>query len=128
MALKSKFEEQYANASGSNDRPTMPEVDNHTTEGNSRTICFELHDGALIALNYAYLTVWKCNKDGDVIELVFTTHTVTLKGYNLRPLFEILLLQLPVKIKVRDVRYDTRTTPVDGETGVLEIIVLAVGV
>jgi hypothetical protein len=81
-------------------------VESYSGIGNIRNISFELLNGDMVFLNYAYLVSGKyVMKDGS-IELGFTTHTVTLKGYRLKPLYSELMMQIPQSLICVDPRYN----------------------
>lgn len=71
----------------------------------ARNLCFIQPDGRRLFLGYAYLVSGEYVPDDSAIILVFTSHTITLKGHNLETLFESLLTHEPERIVCEDERY-----------------------
>ena len=61
--------------------------------GSNRNLCFIWPDGCKLFLNYAYLIAADCNTADSEITLTFSTHIVTIKGYNFQMLFFDLMEQ-----------------------------------
>lgn len=105
------------------------EVENQFYEkhGNVRNVCFAWPDGKKIFLNYAYLVSGELNVSDEmnIVTLTFTSHTATLKGYNLALLFDKLNLQIPETIAVVEKRYASKNK--DDEFTVIEIAIEAAG-
>lgn len=82
-------------------------ADSYGGPGHVRNLCFVWPDGKKLFLNYAYLVSGKFAADSETntINLGFTSHLVTLKGYQLEDLFFALMEQLPRIIKAEDARY-----------------------
>ena len=95
--------------------PTKPENASETTEsgsfyetpGHSRNLCLVWPDGRRMFLSYAYLAAGKfaVESEFNIINLYFSLHTVTVKGYALESLFMQLLDQMPRLISESDSRY-----------------------
>lgn len=94
----------------------------YAAPGHIRNVCFAWPDGKRLFLNYAYLVSCAFESDGETntINLIFTSHHVTLKGFQLEDLFLALMEQLPRIIEREDERY--RQTS-DGGPVVTEILV-----
>lgn len=58
-----------------------------------RNLCFIWPDGRKLCLNYAYLIAAECNTADSEVILTFSTHIVTIKGYNFQMLFFDLMEQ-----------------------------------
>lgn len=74
-------------------------------ENGVRNVCFVLLDGKHIFLNYNYLVSGEFFPEENRIALHFTTHGVTLKGYNLEKLYQDLVLHSPKMIVATNDRY-----------------------
>lgn len=74
-------------------------------ENGVRNVCFVLLDGRHIFLNYNYLVAGEFFPEENRIALHFTTHGVTIKGYNLEKLYFDLIQHLPKMIIVTNDRY-----------------------
>lgn len=71
-----------------------------------RNVCFVLLNGKHMFLNYNYLISGEYFPEENRITLQFTTNTVTLEGYNLKPLYQSFIEHSP-KIVIRiDGRYE----------------------
>jgi hypothetical protein len=93
----------------------------YPTAGNTRNLCFVWPDGKRMFINYAYLVSGQYSPAEGSIVLVFTTHTITLKGTTLEPLFEDLMGQVTRQVVCMDQRYSE--TFDDGQVIVSEIVV-----
>ncbi len=122
--FKLRFDEmRESNPADSNDvRNEQASADTYGGPGHVRNIYFVQLDGKMTFLNYAYLVSCDFDPDneGNGIVLGFTSHTITLKGYQLTELFFALGEQLPRLITAQDSRY--RQTQEDGPM-VTEIVV-----
>jgi hypothetical protein len=78
--------------------------------GDAGTIDFIKNNGARQMFPYSQLiTAWTENTDQyNVIKLFFSTHLVTLKGYNLAKVYELIRLHKLEIIVARDERYMNR--------------------
>lgn len=107
MGLTDKFDKrnggQKENPEKKDGRPDEPA--NYPTTGDVRNLCFIQPDGKRQFLNYAYLIGGKYDPEASEIALTYTTHIVTVKGVNLEPLFESLMVQVPKEIVCADKRY-----------------------
>lgn len=85
----------------------------HDTDSRVRNLCLVWEDGRRAFFNYAYLvSVDLALTDNlDVMLLYFSGHIVTLKGYQLSPLFDLLFDHSLKTIRVSNPRYQ-----VDGQT------------
>jgi hypothetical protein len=81
-------------------------TENYPGENHVRNVCFVLQDGRMIFLNYAYLVSGEYVPEENAITLTFTSHTVTLTGVHLEPLFYDLMGHLPRRIACTDARYN----------------------
>lgn len=114
MSLKDRF----ANHSDTPAEQPQPEeqksVELYDTAGHARNICFVQADGSMTFLNYAYLVEASCNSEKKLIELVFTTHLISLHGTNLSGLFEQLFKHSVYRIIEKNDRYiELSEAPVD---------------
>jgi hypothetical protein len=98
-------------------------VVSHDTDSFVRNICFAWEDGRKAFFNYAYLvSVDLLPMDNlNVMLLYFSGQIVTLKGYQLGLLFDLLLNHIPKTITASNSRYHTegQTT----EATVIDILV-----
>lgn len=78
----------------------------YESEGHTRHVCFVRLDGSRVFLNYAYLVSGAYVPDANTIVLAFTTHSVTLKGIHLEPLYYQLMKQANKQIVCTDERYN----------------------
>lgn len=83
------------------------EIGNYPTAGNVRNVCFVMPDGKMIFLNYAYLVAGEYNSEDSTITLSFTSHMVSLRGYNLESIYVDLMFQLCKQVNYIDERYET---------------------
>ena len=95
----------------------------YETDGYVRNICFVLTDNRRTFLNYAYLVAGDYMPGANTILLSFTTHQVTLIGYNLYPLYDDLMSGKPRVIVCTDERY--KSTIGDQTPMVINITVVA---
>lgn len=86
------------------DLPTRDESYNGAS--NTRNLCFAFPDGRKLFLNYAYLVSCDYLPEDNSLTLVWTTHTVILKGFFLHILFDELMQHLPRQIACTDPRYN----------------------
>lgn len=87
------------------------------------TLCLGWPDGKRFFLSYAYLMAGEFSADGEQnrIVLYFTSYTVTLKGYELVPLFQAVSDRVLAWVSVTESRY---VTPEEtGRSVVTEIMV-----
>jgi hypothetical protein len=92
--------------------------DSHAGESHVRNVCFEQTDGKIIFLNYAYLVSGEYMPDENTIVLCFTSHTVTLKGIRLLPLYQDFFKHIPRIVNCTDDRYNE----IEGEALVVNSI------
>lgn len=96
--------------------------ESYPTASNTRNLIFILKDGKYHFLNYAYLVSGEYSPDASLITLIYTTHTVTIKGETLEPLFEALVSHLPRIIRCMDERYNDTVNDGDYTVNDIEII------
>ncbi|GEC77930.1 hypothetical protein [Flavobacterium aquatile] len=108
------------NTDASNPKDTQ-EIENYSTTGHVRNLCFLQADGKRLFLNYAYLVSGEYSPEANTIKLVYTTHEITLKGRNLEGLFETLMAHVPRQIVAVDKRYEG--TKEESEIVVYDVIV-----
>lgn len=79
----------------------------YQSSGYARNICFVWSNEKRLFLNYAYLVSgeFNPNEEKNIITLIFSSHTVSLYGYNLETLFTALMDHLPRLIIEVDSRY-----------------------
>lgn len=70
-----------------NDKPASEDIHRYAAPGNVRNICFAWPDGRMQYFNYAYLVTSEYLPEEALIQLEFTTHSVTIKGIDLQPLY-----------------------------------------
>ena len=75
--------------------------------GHTRNVCFVWSNEKRLFLNYAYLVSgeFNPNEEKNLITLTFSSHTVSLSGYNLESLHSALMDHLPRLIFEVDSRY-----------------------
>ena len=99
----------------------IPKEDSYTIHGNTRNVCFVSLDGNRMFLNYSYLVSGEYVPEDNIIVLGFTSHTLTLKGIHLEPLFYEFMQHLPRQILCVDDRYNVvseKDSPIVNEIGV----------
>lgn len=125
MNLTGNFDKLNRGKDGQNTDASNPndtqEIENYSTTGHVRNLCFVQTDGRRLFLNYAYLVSGEYSPEVNTIKLVYTTHEIMLKGRNLEGLFESLMGHVPRQIMAVEKRYDG--TKEDSEIVVNEIIV-----
>lgn len=82
-----------------------PYLDPAQEVGRPFHIDFELKGHNHVAMTYGHLLWANFNRSAGII-LHFSTHTVTLKGRNLRPLYDGILLHEVARVKVTPERFD----------------------
>jgi hypothetical protein len=94
-----------------------PDDHRYHSVGNNRNLAVVmLPDGKLESFNYAYLVSIQYDplQEPNVLALHFTSHTVTLRGYNLKPLFWDVFNNFSRIIECTDPRYAQNVA--DGNT------------
>jgi hypothetical protein len=83
-------------------------IENNTSivGGSSRNICFVIDPNRMIFLSYAYLISGEYKPDENTITLLFTSHSVTIKGIKLEALFYRLMDHAVKQIMAVDSRYN----------------------
>lgn len=74
-----------------------------------RNICFVQPNGRSLFLNYSYMISGEFLPDESAVNMVFTTHDIVLRGFNLKDFFENLMMHLPRKIVAINPRYSSMT-------------------
>ncbi len=120
--FKSKFGEMQDNQSKAFNQEDNNEL--YNTAGVNRNICFAWPDGRLLSFSYAYLINSAYVPEESYIQLEFTTHKVTLKGYNLQRLYFQIFDQLARLVRCVDARYSDL---VNSDEVVNEIVVAVNG-
>ncbi|GAB3040068.1 hypothetical protein [Spirosoma pulveris] len=108
QGFKLRFDQLRENdPTGSGEESGTLLVEQYPSNGHTRNVCLVWPDGRRVFLNYAYLIAgeYEPNDEKNVIKLSFSSHSVTLQGYNLEPLFMALLDHLPRIITAIDPRY-----------------------
>lgn len=77
----------------------------YDTDGHVRNLYFVPAEDDEMFLNYAYLISGSLSREKNRITLAFTTHVVTLKGQNLRALFNGIFVQRLQRITTIEERY-----------------------
>lgn len=122
MSLSYKFNKanpEAAEGEGET-RQRVKEASYYVEAGPARNVCFALLDGTRLFLNYSYLISGTFSPETNTIVLTFTTHAITLKGYNLGPLFDGLTTHSLRQIVAINERYAETDEP---ESLVTEIAV-----
>lgn len=78
----------------------------YSEAGHIRNLCFVWPDGRMQFLNYSFLVSGEYIQDENAIILEFTTHKVTIKGYNLNHLYSLIISQTIKNIVCTITRYD----------------------
>ncbi|MFC5410832.1 hypothetical protein ACFPMF_16035 [Larkinella bovis] len=88
----------------------------HELDSNVRNLCFVWEDGRRAFFNYAYLVSVDLvlNDSMNMMQLYFSGQIVTLKGYQLGLLFDLLLKHIPKNITARNPRYHVDGQMQDG--------------
>lgn len=86
-------------------------VKNYPTIGNIRNLTLVSVDGNKQFFNYSYLVTCEYLPEENLITLIYTSHTVIIKGLRLAPLCEALSLQLPETITCIEARYNSISEP-----------------
>lgn len=102
---KLKFDKMRENNPAS-EPPDADSSEKYPSGSSTRNVLFVLTNGDEEFLNYSYLVHTKFKKNEDCIILSFTTHTVTIKGVNLKDLFQELFEHVPKVISCTDERYN----------------------
>lgn len=100
----------------------LPDSEHYPSYGNVRNLCFVWPDGRKLFLNYSYLIATECNTLYSEVILTFSTHIVTLKGFNLQTMFFELMEQRLRLIACIEERY--LSLQPEGAAVVSEIVVV----
>lgn len=100
---------------------SVESISNYAASGNVRNITFIWQNGKKQSLNYSYLVSCEYIPDDNTITMLFTTHSVILKGIKLSGLFDALVAQLPEAITCVDVRYNAT---IGGEMSIVNEILI----
>lgn len=86
---------------------TIGRINLHETDSAVRNLCLVWENGRRAFFNYAYLVSVDliANDPLNVMMLYFSGHVVTLKGYQLGPLFDLLMEHTPRTIATNNLRY-----------------------
>ncbi|QDK82619.1 hypothetical protein EXU85_30030 [Spirosoma sp. KCTC 42546] len=108
------------------DKPVDAQVDRaelYDTDSSVRNVCFVWENGRKAFFNYAYLVSVDLVITETLNEMLlyFSGQIVTLKGYHLGSLFDLLLNHIPKTITATNPRYHTNGQTTD--TIVTDIIV-----
>ena len=110
--FKFKFDQMRENIPhGSGDGDGSPHAEKYENAGNGRSVAFAWPDGRCQFLNYSYLISGEFSPVEQGITLVFTTHTVVLKGVRLQALFKELMDHIPKVITCAETRYNSILEP-----------------
>jgi hypothetical protein len=95
----------------------------YDSPGNTRNLCFSWPDNTRQFLNYTYLVSAKLNIGNEIntITMMFTSHTVSIKGYNLELLFFELNNQIPSSLVQMNPRYCSSVE--NGDYLIVEILI-----
>ena len=99
------------------------DVEVHDADSHVRNVCFVWEDGRKAFFNYAYLVSADLvlSEEINVMLLSFGPYTVTLKGYRLGLLFDLLMNHIPKIIPMANPRYHSDEQ--SRKTTVLDILV-----
>lgn len=86
-------------------RASQQGQDKYPDAGYTRNLCFVLPDGCRIYFGYGYIVSCAYNPEANTITIAFTSHKVTIGGYNLLDLYESLMNQTARIIATSDERY-----------------------
>jgi hypothetical protein len=92
--------------SANNSDPNATDGNTGIIGGSSRNICFVVAPNRMIFLNYAYLISGEYKPDENTITLLFTSHSVTIKGIKLEALFYRLMDHAVKQLTAVDNRYN----------------------
>lgn len=81
-------------------------TESYPEQSNARNITFKRADGRTFFLSYSYLVYCDETEEDTCITLLFTTHTVTLKGVGLKALIPELAKHTPKNITCTEIRYN----------------------
>lgn len=98
--FKFKFDEMRNNNPGKQQQT-------YAGESHVRNVCFVQSDGKMLFLNYSYLVSGEYVANESTITLHFTSHTITLKGIKLEPLYLEFFSHIPRHITATDERYNS---------------------
>lgn len=98
-------------------------AEQHETDSQVRNVCFVWENGRKAFFNYAYLLSVDLvlEETLNVMLLYFSGQIVTLKGYHLGLLFDLLLNHIPKTITASNPRY-----VIDGQTSAALVTEIAV--
>lgn len=123
--FKSNFCQLSQEALGISHRPVIftDAVQMHEDDSHVRNICFIWEDGHKAFYNYAYLVSVDLIKldSVNVLVLSFSSCTVTLKGYHLSAVFDLLMNHIPKTIAMTTYRYATKER--SNEVVIVEILI-----
>ncbi|HVW96853.1 MAG TPA: hypothetical protein VHA56_12860 [Mucilaginibacter sp.] len=84
--------------------------DEYKMSSSVRNLCLIWPDGRKKFFNYAYLVSAEYVPEDGLIQIAFTSATLTIKGIKLDILYDKLLFHIPVKIVCQDERYNQVAT------------------
>jgi hypothetical protein len=119
---KLKFDELWENDPTQKEAGEERSKQSFPSVSHARNLCIVWEDGKRMFLNYAYLISGELQPEDSTIALLFTTHSVQIKGSNLENLYEEFTGHLIKQITCTDERYNA-TVGTD-ETVVNEITVI----
>lgn len=107
MTLSYKFNKDDPNATQGEGvtRHRVKDAAYYSEAGPVRNVCFVPLDGTRLFLNYSYLIAGVFSHEISTVTLTFTTHVITLKGFNLAALFDGLSTHSFRHIAAVDERY-----------------------
>lgn len=125
MSLTNRFDKLNDPKEANNTDPKIQDGEEDIvlfdTPGHARNICFIEANGKQTFLNYAYLVSGEYNPELSEITLMFTTHTVALKGSNLEGVFEEIFSQQTKLVRRQDKRYES--SGIKSEIKIFEIVI-----
>jgi hypothetical protein len=109
QGFRLRFDEMRESDPTNSESPQKNEKDDefYLLAGHTRNLCLVWANEKRMFLNYAYLVAGEFNPNDEknLIKLTFSSHTVSLYGYHLEPLYIALLDHLPRFIVETDIRY-----------------------
>lgn len=107
LNFKTNFEEfRESNLAGGAPPVHDKAVENFDSASQTRNLCLVWTDGRKKFFNYAYLISGEYQPEDGSIVLVFTSHTIVIRGFGLEELFGKLVQHLPYQITCSDPRYN----------------------
>ena len=127
MSLTKNFDKlNKGNADKDNPQNSDTEngIEQFSTPGHVRNLCFVQPDGKRLFLNYAYLVSGEYKPEENIVVLTYTTHEITLKGRSLTDLYNSLMAHMLKQVVAIDKRYEATketTEPIVFEIAITKV-------